>query len=74
MLVKLETEFFTNGSFLIQLKRDDIPISKRLRMHLMANSDKEYMVGLQYIATKHIDIRTHYDSDMGFGTGVMFTY
>lgn len=74
MLVKLETEIFLNGTFLIQLKRDDIPVSKRIRMNLMVNSDKEYMLGLQYILTKNIAIRTHYDSDMGFGAGINFNY
>ena len=69
MLVKLETEFFTNGTFLIQLNRDNIPITKRIRAHLMINSDKEYMIGLQYIANKYVAVRTHYDSDMGFGVG-----
>jgi CopA family copper-resistance protein len=74
MLVKLETEIFTDGTFLIQLKRDDIAITKRLRMNLMINSDKEYMVGFRYIATKYISISTHYDSDMGFGAGLTLTY
>ena len=74
MLVKLETEYFLDRTFLIQLKRDDIPISKRVRMHLMANTDKEYMLGLQYILNKHMAIRTHYDSDMGFGAGINFNY
>ncbi len=74
MLVKLETEFFLNGTFLVQLKRDDIPISKRVRMHWMVNTDKEYMLGIQYIVNKNIAVRTHYDSDMGFGAGINFTY
>jgi FtsP/CotA-like multicopper oxidase with cupredoxin domain len=74
MLVKLETEVFTNGTFLIQMKREDIPIGKRLRMNLMVNTDKEYMVGLRYIATKNIAIASHYDSDMGLGGGITITY
>ncbi|MDZ4759043.1 MAG: multicopper oxidase domain-containing protein [Bacteroidota bacterium] len=74
MLVKLESEIFSDGTFLIQIKRDDIPISKRLRMHFMLNTDKEYMIGIQYVANKNIAIRTHYDSDMGFGAGVNVTY
>lgn len=74
MLVKLETELFTDGTFLIQLRREDIPISKRIRMSASINSDKEYMAGLKYILTKYIAISTHYDSDMGFGGGLMVTY
>jgi hypothetical protein len=74
MLVKLETEIFIDGTFLIQLKREDIAITKRLRMNLMVNSDKEYMAGFRYIATKYISISTHYDSDMGLGAGLTITY
>lgn len=74
MLLKLEIEYFTNHTLLIQLKRDDIPISKRLRMHFMVNTDKEYMVGLQYILNKNFGIRAHYDSDMGLGIGLTLNY
>jgi CopA family copper-resistance protein len=74
LLVKLEAEYFTNGVFLIQLKREDIPVSKRVRMHLMLNSDKEYMLGLQYVLNKNMSVRAHYDSDMGFGAGLTLSY
>lgn len=74
MLVKLETEVFTDGTFLIQLQREDIPITKRIRGHLMVNSDKEYMLGLQYVLTKNMGVRAHYDSDMGFGVGLTLNY
>ena len=74
MLVKLETEYFTNGTFLVQLKREDIPITKRIRAHLMINTDKEYMVGLQYVLNKNMGLRAHYDSDMGFGAGLVLNY
>lgn len=74
MLVKLESEVFTDGTVLLQLMREDIPVTKRLRMSLMVNSDKEYMASLKYILNKNIGIRTHYDSDMGFGVGISLNY
>lgn len=74
MLVKLETEYFIDGTFLVQLKREDIPISKRLRSSFMINSDKEYMLGFRYIWTKSFSISTHYDSDMGWGAGFTVMY
>lgn len=74
MLIKLETEIFTNGAVLMQVKRDDIPITKRIRAHLMINTDKEYMIGLQYVLTRFMGIRVHYDSDMGFGVGLNLNY
>ena len=74
MLVHFEAEVFTDGTVLLQLKREDIPITKRLRLGLMYNSDKEYMIDLRYILNKNMGIRTHYDSDMGFGVGLNFNY
>ena len=74
MLVKATVELQTNGNFRMQLMREEIPVSKRLRFMFMVNSDKEYMTGFDYIFTKNIAARTHYDSDMGLGVGVKFNY
>ncbi len=74
MLVHFEAEVFTDGTILLQLKREDIPITKRLRFGFMLNSDKEYMVDFRYILNKNMGIRTHYDSDMGVGIGLNFNY
>ena len=74
MLIHFEAEVFTDGTVLLQLKREDIPITKRLRFGFMYNSDKEYMVDLRYILNKNMGIRTHYDSDMGFGVGLSLNY
>jgi len=51
-----------------------VPVTKRLRFNMMINTDKEYMIGLRYITTKYISLSTHYDSDMGWGAGVVITY
>jgi CopA family copper-resistance protein len=74
MLIHFEAEIFTDGTILLQLKREDIPITKRLRFGFMLNSDKEYMVDMRYILNKNMGIRTHYDSDMGFGVGLSLNY
>ncbi len=74
MLVKFQTEIFTDGTLLLGLMREDIPVSKRLRMSFMINSDKEYMAGFRYILGKNIGLSTHYDSDMGFGFGLTLNY
>ncbi|MEP7324117.1 MAG: multicopper oxidase domain-containing protein [Saprospiraceae bacterium] len=63
-----------NGKLRFQLSREDIPVTPRLRFVWMINTDKEYMTGLRYIATKYISVSTHYDSDMGLGAGLTFTY
>lgn len=74
MLLILQTEAYHDGNVRIQLRREDIPISKRIRASFMVNTDKEYMVGLNYIAGKNFGFRTHYDSDMGFGVGLTLNY
>jgi hypothetical protein len=74
MLVHFEAEIFTNGIVRLQLMREDIPISKRLRAGFMVNTDKEYMVELKYVLNRNIGVRTHYDSDMGFGIGMILNY
>ena len=74
MLVKLQGEVFTDGNVRFQLMREDIPISPRLRLAFMVNTDKEYMSGFKYILTRNIGITTHYDSDMGIGFGATLNY
>lgn len=74
MLFILQAEVYHDGNVRVQLMREDIPISKRLRASLMVNTDKEYMLGMNYILTKNLGIRAHYDSDMGFGVGMTFLY
>jgi CopA family copper-resistance protein len=74
MLVRFQTEIFTDGIVRLQLMREDIPVTKRLRFAFMVNTDKEYMAGLNYIFTRIFSVRTHYDSDMGFGAGLTFSY
>ncbi|MFV8464544.1 multicopper oxidase domain-containing protein [Flavobacterium sp. LB1P62] len=74
MLIKAQAEVFTDGNFRLQFERMDIPVSKRLRMNLMWNTDNEYMAGLRYIVKRNFGITTHYDSDMGFGFGLSLNY
>ena len=74
MLVRLQSEVFTDGNFRLQLSREDIPLGKRVRGMFMLNTDKEYMGGFDYIFSRNIRGRIHYDSDMGFGVGLTLNY
>ncbi len=74
MLIKAQAEVFTDGNFRLQFERMDIPVSKRLRMDLMWNTDKEFMAGMRYIIKRNVSIKTHFDSDMGLGFGVNLNY
>ena len=62
------------GYIRLQLERDDIPLTARLRLRGMYNSDREYAIGAKYILTKYLSLSSHYDSDMGWGGGLTFTY
>lgn len=62
------------GNIRVELRRDDIPLSNRLRLWGAVNSDLEYSLGGRYILTKYLSASAHYDSDMGFGAGVAVTY
>jgi len=74
MLINFQTEIYHDGNVRLQLMREDIPVSKRLRMAFMVNTDKEYMAGFKYIVGKNMGITTHYDSDMGLGFGLNINY
>ncbi len=74
MLIVADVRLDSDSKLRFQLMREDIPLTKRLRMTLMGNSDLEYMAGLKYIVTKKISLSTHYDSDMGFGAGITLMY
>ncbi len=74
MLVRFQAELYHDGNVRLQLMREDIPVTKRLRAGFMVNSDKEYMGELRYILTRHMGVRTHYDSDMGLGVGLSLNY
>ena len=74
MLVIAQAEIFQDGIVRLQLMREDIPISKRLRMGFMVNTDTEFMLDARYILKRNLSVRTHYDSDMGFGLGLNLNY
>lgn len=74
LLIVFQAEVYHDGNVRLQLMREDIPISKRLRAGFMVNTDLEYMVDLRYILTKNMGIRAHYDSDMGVGFGLSLNY
>jgi hypothetical protein len=63
-----------NDKFRAQLGREDIPITNRLRLSLMGNTDKEYTAGFRYIITKYFSVSSHYDNDTGLGAGLTLTY
>ncbi len=73
-LLVLDGHIDTDGQLRASLMREDIALTPRLRMDLMGNTDLEYMAGLRYVLDKTWSLRTHYDSDMGWGIGMAVTY
>ena len=74
MLITFQTEVYQDGNLRLQLMREDIPLAKRLRGELMVNTDKEFMLGARYIINKNMGLKSHFDSDMGYGIGLYFNY
>ena len=74
MLFVADARIDGDGKFRFQFSREDVPVTRRLRFNMMINTDREYMAGFRYIATKYISVSSHYDSDMGLGAGITFTY
>ncbi|MES2778304.1 MAG: multicopper oxidase domain-containing protein, partial [Bacteroidota bacterium] len=74
LFVVADVRLDQTGDLRIQLVREDIPITSRLRLGGMINSDWEYMVGARYVVTKYFSLSTHYDSDMMWGGGFVITY
>ena len=74
MLVLADARIDGNGKYRFQLTRQYIPVARRIRANIMANTDREYAAGLKYTLIKYISLSTHYDSDMGWGGGLALSY
>ena len=74
MRIVAEARINSYGRVRLQLEREDIPLTNRLRMNLMGNTDKEYNIGLNYIITSWFGVSASYNSEMKWGAGVKLTY
>lgn len=74
MFMVAEARVDANGKFRLQLGRDDIAVTSRLRFSLMGNTDREYAFSARYIVSKNFAFSAGYDSDMGMGGGISLKY
>ena len=74
LLVVADANVDQNGKVVLELSREGIPISPRIRGNFSVNSDKEFDFGLKYILQKWVAVSTNYDSEYGFGAGLTFMY
>jgi len=74
MLITADASVDHNGKVLLELSREDIPLSRRLRGNFSVNSDGEFSTGIRYIVQKWLSLSGNYDNEMGWGAGLTFTY
>lgn len=73
-LVLVDVRVDHEGIFRVQLRQSDLPLTSRLRLNWLVNTNKEYTVNLSYILTQFLSLTTHYDSDMKWGAGIWLRY
>lgn len=73
-LIMADANVDHHGKVRLELGREGIPVSPRIRGSFSVNSDKEYDFGLKYILQKWVSVSTNYDSEFGFGAGLTFMY
>ncbi|WP_184187564.1 multicopper oxidase domain-containing protein [Chryseobacterium defluvii] len=74
MLVTADANVDQNGKVLLEISREDIPVSRRIRGNFSINSDGEFTTGLRYILQKWLSVSGNYDNEMGWGAGITLTY
>lgn len=73
-LITADANVDHNGKVRLELGREGIPLSPRMRGNFSVNSNQEYDFGLKYILQKWVSVSTNYDSEFGFGAGLTFMY
>ncbi|MEQ1604007.1 MAG: multicopper oxidase domain-containing protein [Pyrinomonadaceae bacterium] len=74
MFIKADGRVNTKGDLRLQLSREDIAVSKRMRFDAMWNTDKEYDLRMRYILAKRWQLTGSYYNRYGFGAGVTYSY
>ncbi len=70
MFLLSELRLDHKGEVRFQLTRSDIPITRRLRLSLSANTDKEFNIDFDHNIGKRFYVHASYDSDYKYGTGL----
>ena len=70
MFLQAELRLDHKGEVRFQLIRSDIPITRRLRLSLQANTDKEFNIDFDHNIGKRFYIHASYDSDYKYGVGL----
>lgn len=70
MFVQSELRLDHLGNARFQLSRSDMPVTRRLRLSLVGNTDWEYNIDFDYNIGKRFYIHASYDSDYKYGAGL----
>ena len=66
------------GNFQLEVEREEIPITQRWRIggsfEYDLKDEWDYMVNTFYIVTKYTALSANYDSEFGFGGGILIVY
>ncbi len=73
-MVVADVQADIEGNVRLNLTRKDLALTSRLRLDMSFNTDLEYRFDLRYILTKYFSVAGNYDSDIGFGGGIVVTY
>jgi hypothetical protein len=73
-LIDADVRLDHTGYVRVQFARHDIPVTSRLRLAGMFNTDLEYAAEASYILSGALAVSGGYDSHMGWGIGVRFRY
>ena len=74
MFIQTDLRIDHTGHIRFQISRNDLALTSRLRLDAMWNTEREYEIGLRYIALKRLSLSANYDSHFGLGGGITFTY
>ncbi len=73
-LVVADASIDHKGNILLELERENIPLTKRIRGNFSVNSNKEFTGGLRYILNQTFSISGNYNTENGFGAGLTLVY
>ncbi len=74
MFISIDGRIDHTGNFRFQVSRRDFPVTKRVRLDAVWNTDDEYFLGLRYVIRKNFALAGNYDSDYGWGAGIDLRY
>ena len=74
LFIQSELRLDHKGQVRFQLSREDMPITRRLRLAWSVNTDKEYNIDFDYFVRKFLSIHASYDSEYKYGMGLTFLW